>query len=379
GITLSHAAKDPYDTLYDAIMLRQAVDGKVYGHDEPVPLVFGRSAFPFDPASFEKLEAALKEFESLQQETIEKYSDIKKAILQRHLWVIFDATMPGPDSVERKPNANRAKLQARIASLIKRLALSKEKILALPNTGLATIESGNFAVKHDPNDHLAQFLPADLYAENSSWVCIGRAGQRPTTHSHLQNWRSAFFQFVKAPGGREATIASIDGINRGEVFPVGTQFALTEHALLISDKEEMVLSPLVFGIQLRAYLDVTRSARDARPSPTQCVTEFVMQPRQLMRGNAVMKAIGRDEGRWKTFNPFDGGKLDPFELGETSPATRMTQCVSCHGNAGIRSLGDFRRRSSVTLEQLKPNDVTKVTLTAKRADERWTTLVGHWK
>ena len=58
-------AADPYDTLYDAIMLRQSVDGEVRGHDEVTPLIYGRSEFPFDPTSYKKLDAALHAFESL--------------------------------------------------------------------------------------------------------------------------------------------------------------------------------------------------------------------------------------------------------------------------------------------------------------------------
>ena len=377
--THSQAVKDPYEALYDAIMLRQSVDGKVHGYDEVTPLVYGRSEFPFDPVSFARFDAALKEFESLPQETIEAYSDIQRAILQRHLWVVFDATIPRPDSVERKPNPNRDKPTARIASLMRRLALSKEKIRALPQTGLATVRSGKFREEHDASDPFSPFLPADLFSQSSSWVGFGRSDQPAAQHARFKYWRSAFFQLVRTPGSRESTIATIKGIHRGDVFPVGTQFALIERAFLISDEAEIILSPLVYGIELRAYLDVERSYHEANPSPTQCVTEFVLQPQKLLRGNAVMKPIERNEVRWKAFSPGDRGKLDPIELGATRLEPRIRQCMNCHGKAGLHSLGDFLGREKFKLAPLRRADVTQATITAKLQDSRWTTLEKLWR
>ncbi len=363
-------AEDAYDELFDSIVLRRSVNGEVLGHDEFTPVLYGRSKFPFDPASFARFDAALKTFESLPQETIENYSDIQRALLQHRLWAVLDAT--------RVRNPAPAESTPRIASLIRRLALPKKKILALPSTGLATVDSGEFPETPDPSDPFAPFLPADLFEEGGSWVGFGRSEHPRTQHAESKHRRSAFFQSVRTPGGREKTIASIDGFQRGEVFPVGTQFALIERAFLVSDEGRLVLSPLVFSIQLRAYLDVERSYDEASPSPTQSVTEFVLQPRELMKGNAVMRAFGRDETVWKSLISSDGEHSDPVARRETNLKPRMRECMDCHGRAGLRSLGGFLDHDSPNLTPLRRADIIEAARTDKGRDIRWATLQKFW-
>jgi hypothetical protein len=75
-------------------------------------------------------------------------------------------------------------------------------------------------------------------------------------HSRFFNWRSAFIGFIRLPGGRKNTLAYLDKLNRSVGFPAGTQFALVEQAFLISDEGELVLSPLIPDIQLRAHVIV---------------------------------------------------------------------------------------------------------------------------
>ncbi len=227
---------------------------------------------------------------------------MKRALLQRHLWKLFDVTNPhrwidprtGDHRVaSRNHSDRRAAVQPKIASLIQRLALTRAQILALPDTRAVTVKSGVFAQSHDPADQFEPFLPTDLYAKESSWVCIGTDETIPVDlHVERLKWRSAFYSFIRLPKGRPETLEYIENRARSkERFPVGTQVALIEQAFLISDEGEMILSPLIVSIQLRAYLNVDLSVRDALPKATQCVAEFVMQPRQLMQGNAVMKAM----------------------------------------------------------------------------------------
>ena len=87
-------ASDPYDVLYDVIMTRYQSDGTSYGQDETSPVILGGSRFPFDDQTFEKLNVALDAFAALPQAKIEKYSDIKRALLQSHVWKVYDATHP---------------------------------------------------------------------------------------------------------------------------------------------------------------------------------------------------------------------------------------------------------------------------------------------
>ncbi|MBC8291407.1 MAG: M56 family metallopeptidase [Planctomycetes bacterium] len=288
---------DPYDELYDVLMTRWK-DGKSYAQNETSPAIFSWSEFPFDDTTFEKFNAAMDAFAALPQEKIEAYSDVKRALLQRHLWKVFDTTFNwdwwkgewywGGRKVFPKPHLERrTALQPKIASLIRRLALTKEQILALPNPLAATVKSGHFAQAHDPADRFKPFLPADLYAEETTWICLGEDGKEIPASQHTSKLysRSMFLQFIRLPEGRTETLEYMERIRKQpHQFPAGTQFALMEQPFLISKEGQLVLSPLITSIQLRAYLNVGRrfSSSEDDPQITQCVAEFVMQPRDLM-------------------------------------------------------------------------------------------------
>ena len=270
-----HAAEDaadPYDVLYDVIMTRWS-DGKLYAKDESSPAIFTDSEFPFGDKTYKQFSAAIDAFAALPQAKIEAYSDVKRALLQRHLWKLFDVTSPHQwkewrtekqHVVSRNHQDRRTALQPKIASLIQRLALTRERILMLPDTLTATVNSGGFAKRHDPTDPFKPFLPGDLDALKASWVCMGTDEPVPVDlHVERVDWRSAFYSFIRLPKGHAQTLAYYDNAKSQQPFPVGTQVALVEQAFLISDKGEMVLSPLVATVSLRAYVNVDLSSRKA--------------------------------------------------------------------------------------------------------------------
>ena len=79
-----------------------------------------------------------------------------------------------------------------LVTLIRRVALTKDEIVELPDTLAATVNSGRFPQEHDPADRFKPFLPADLYAQESSWVCLGKVGNPDTDHTRIDRRRSAF-------------------------------------------------------------------------------------------------------------------------------------------------------------------------------------------
>ncbi|MEM7234912.1 MAG: hypothetical protein AAF517_22225, partial [Planctomycetota bacterium] len=251
-----------------------------------------------------------------------------------------------------------------------------ERIQALPQTGIATVESSKLPKTHDPKNAFARFLPDGLFDEASAWVRFGRTDGYPAFHHHrFKYWRSAFFQFIRAPErNRERSTALLEGINRGEVFPIGTQFALVEQAFLISDQGEMVLSPLVLGMQFRAYLNVEKGHHESIPKPTQSLAEFVLEPNQLKIGKLALRSLAENDVRWRAFTPGDGGKVDPFEGGLTKPTPRLKQCMGCHHHAGLRSLGDLSRRIAPKLHPLTRAKVVENAIEGKAQDVRWAAL-----
>lgn len=393
NVRKSNNAADPYNVLYDVIMTRYGPNGNSYGANESSPSIFKESEFPFDDRTFDRLNAALDTFGALPQEKMEAYSDIQRALLQRHLWQVFDATLPfrwlGTQNIWSRSHPERRDVaRPKIASLIRRLALTKAEILALPDTRSATVESSVYSRQHNAKDALKPFLPADLYSEESSWVGIGFDARPPAPfHQNKLKFRSAFLTFVRLPGGRTETLEYIARVGKKvEQFPVGTQFALIEQAFLISDEGEMILSPLTVSISLRAYLDVERTAPKLGRNPTQSVAEFVMQPRSLMQGNAVMKALGPRDVRFEAGDvDIHNDAVEPFEdvehvfyredKNDMLRRPRLTLCMNCHRSRGRRSVrGGFFS----DLKKSSPAEIVTATLKYKRDHESWKALSKLW-
>jgi hypothetical protein len=362
-------------------MTRYGPEGKAYAQDGTSPAIFHASNFPFGDKTFHKLNSALEAFADLPQAKIDEYSDVQRALLQRHLWEVYDAAVAY--SWRTRYLERREIVRSKVASLMRRIALTREQILALPNTVQATIKSGGFAQNHDPNDPFKPFLSADLYKKKSSWVCLGLSG-RPITgirHTEKLNSRSEFLQFMRLPSGRDETLKYQEK-RLEETFPVGTQFALIEQAFLIGNEGDLILSPLIVSVQLRAFLEVERSFFLARPKATQSVAEFLMQPRELIKGNAVMKALGPNDHRYEAGDEDiqDFTSHDPFEGSRMMPKiTRLNICMNCHGKAGRHSVitvGFRSRRRS--LEEGDPDSIAKATAARKQSDESWKSLKQDW-
>ena len=58
SVCLAEDTADPYDMLYDVIMVRKGPDGKAYGKNEVGPFIYDRSEFPFDSKTFPQLVTA---------------------------------------------------------------------------------------------------------------------------------------------------------------------------------------------------------------------------------------------------------------------------------------------------------------------------------
>jgi len=186
-------AADPYDVLYDVIMTRYGKDGKSYAENESSPTIFSSSDFPFGDKTYKKFSAALDAFGALPQTKIEVYSDVKRALLQRHLWKVFDTNF-----FRRSHSDRRAAVQPKIASLIRRLALTRAQILALPDTRAVTVKSGGFAQRHDPKDGFKPYvLPHVLMifaAANPSSIAWSLVQPRQRT-SQPGRWSDLRFRF----------------------------------------------------------------------------------------------------------------------------------------------------------------------------------------
>ena len=114
--------KNTFDELFDVLMVRHARNGVAYGENEIAPMIFGHSRFPFDDATYPRLTASL---DALTPEKIRTYSDVQRAMLQRQLWAVFDATTRQRALNRRLDDARRFAVQEQLAGVIRQLALKR--------------------------------------------------------------------------------------------------------------------------------------------------------------------------------------------------------------------------------------------------------------
>src|SRR5271166_1581167 len=83
------------------------------------------------------------------------HDPVKRAILQRALWAVFDWSAGRAAGSEEE----KRELQRPLAKVLRRLALTPEQIGSLPDNYAQAIASGEFAKEYDPAHRDRAFLP----------------------------------------------------------------------------------------------------------------------------------------------------------------------------------------------------------------------------
>jgi hypothetical protein len=141
-----------WNQLNSVLFARVAPEGTVYGPDE-LDILYWESTEHLltDPSHAAALQTLDRFIRGHAERLIR--DPFKRALLQRDLWELFDwAAMPGHSTYP----AQRTQLQERLATIIRRLALSDTEITALPDNYAAAAPSAD--------------LPRDLFAPDSDWV-----------------------------------------------------------------------------------------------------------------------------------------------------------------------------------------------------------------
>src|SRR5215510_6973868 len=117
-----------WNRLYRTLYRRETRDGHDYGYDELDPLLWITTKYLLtDPPNRQAL-TVLDEFLSTHGEKAIN-DPLKRAILQRDLWAIFDWTTECVECLKQSNTATaKLNLQTRLVQAIKRLALSPEEI-----------------------------------------------------------------------------------------------------------------------------------------------------------------------------------------------------------------------------------------------------------
>jgi hypothetical protein len=346
---------------------------------------------------------------------------LKRAILQRDLWAVFDwsvekAAYPGkPDYANEK-----RELQTRLAEVLRRVALTPEQIASLPDNYAQAVASGEFAKQYDPEHRDRAFLPPDLFEPRGPWVELeDRGGPEPLAMQHLGQFsrRSSFLIFLRLPGGRKATFDYLQALwifpkpfvqhpNFAPdqdfapnpdlpQFPAGTQVALVRQMTLFDNQGKLVAGPITESVQIRVYRSVARSDAPAfgmdqiiARSGQDFYEIRLSRPLFFAGQSGGLRAVRPDEREFAIFGfpgPDEGQPGHYASLSGYTPV--LKECVQCHQNPGVTSLNSLSRL-------LKPNplqqDVPKAvsssrwwqdaeTLSWKQDSHDWILLTSYWK
>jgi hypothetical protein len=418
--------KHLWNRLNQTLFERTAPDGKKYGLDELDILYWANTTNLLSRSSRSEAFAVLDEFINTHGEKL--ISDpVKRALLQRDLWQLFDWTTyhhEGPNDVHRAfsknfPVATR-ELQIRLAVLLRRLALTPNEIAALPDN-YAQADSRNL-----PD------LPHHLFDTNGDWVSLGISSYNSDIapiHSQSFGSRSGFSIAVHVPENRQAAISYLENLrkfaqdneawvyhtNRNpsgfanapkEIlalnpaipqFPTNTEWALVRRMYLIDLDGNIQPSRLVESIQVRRYVQIKRAFGDPHVSMHTNIVQKFFEFQLDRRHNASLRAIAADEAGFP-FVQFMGKGIDLFEAEYKDPSDNrkpltsakykeqfLQTCFSCHSDPGIFSVLSYTGSFSGS-NQRYPTDLTPIdssligreALNLKRNQYSWGLLQGLW-
>jgi hypothetical protein len=415
GVTIYDA--DPqhlWNRLHHALHVRTDAEGREAGADRLDPLLWDNTRYLLSGKSHEEAVAVLDEFLSRHGEQL--FSDpLRRAILQRDLWAVFDWAEHRLGTVEQKEE--RSRLLVRLAAAIDRVALTKDQIHNLPDNVAAAVTSKSFSERYDNLHPQAVFLPPDLLNADGPWVCLKANHGRTITPAHDDAFggRSVFLVLLRLPGGRKATLDYLAELRRFQnpwsfdpkdvnarlnphqsgppvlnpelpQFPEGTEVALVRRAILIDDQGDLVPTRLAETIQLRHFRKVPGPHDAWAPLDDQVVHELQLSRTKLFAGEAG--GLFSPETDF-LFVQFRGMGIDEFERTvrrESGPRKlqRLVRdsCVSCHGAVGIFSVQSLQASFAeqgygrVKLAHSQLDDAANDTVYLKRAQRSWGLLQG---
>ena len=342
---------------------------------------------------------------------------IKRVILQRDLWAVFDWAVERRSERVGDPAYEKEKreLQTRLAEVLRRIALKPKELAALPNNYAQAVASGEFARQYDPAYRERPFLPADLFEEYGPWVELedpGSAELVAPQHFSRFSGRSSFLVFLHFPGGRKVAFDYLQALwdfpgpwvlTRADAhhrqvlnpnvpqFPAGTEVALVRQLTLFDNYGRLVNSPITESVyrEIRKSNDLPASLDEAFVPSGADFCDFELSRSQLFAAKAGgLRALQPGE---KDFPKFGASGPDEGRPGQYQTLDYyfplLKQCDFCHQGAGVHSLNSH-------VKLLKPHALQKDrhsessgpqwwqderTLSWKQSHDDWASLMDFWK
>lgn len=416
-----------WNRLYDALLLREDPAGGRYGEDSLDPLLWLNSEHLLAQPSHQRALRVLDEFLQTHAEN-QIHDPVKRAVLQRDLWAVFDWSVEQNSSYQRPPyDEEKRELQTRLAEVLRRLALTPEEISSLPANYGQAVASGAFAKQYDPAHQERAFLPPDLFDPLGPWVCINGNSYFGQTagieHLITFSGRSRFLVFVRLPAGRKATLEYFRTLwnfpepwvrsdPRGQIdvspnlpsFPAGTEVALLRQMTLFDNRGNLVDAPVTESVQIRVYRAITTAGPKGRDITLAALTGQTFYEIKLIRPQlfankagglratrpdeiefSTLRQTGDDVFEWWVANRGRPGSSEPF----------LQQCVECHSGGGINSLNSRAHLLRPNGAQPDPNEAqpdrpkesapqwwdsdSNETIDWKHDRYDWGLLNGYWR
>jgi hypothetical protein len=428
GISVTVYDSNPshlWNRLYAALLVREDRNGHRYGEDSLDPFLWLETEHLLSQPSHQRALSVLDEF--LGQHGEDRVRDpLKRAMLQRDLWAVFDWSV-FERSANGQPTYEKEKreLQARLADVLRRLALTAGEIKSLSDYKQA-VASGSFAKAYDPEHPDRPFLPPDLFDPHGPWVAItpspelGELGVVAKMHTFNLSGRSSFLVFVNLPGGHKATLDYLQSLwnfpqpyvggpsgasDESQVnpnlpsFPARTQVALVRRMNLFDNQGNLTTSSMIESVQIRVYHSVTNAEErnfaggieHMIKNSGQDFYEFRLTRPLLFSGkNGGLRAVGPDEKELSTFqtkgyDPIEHPFGDPRSESNAIPIVKS--CAWCHSGGGIRSLNSREALLRPSRMQMEPPDPDygpiywgdSLATDWKQNRFDWGLLNGYWK
>jgi hypothetical protein len=281
---------------------------------------------------------------------------LARALMQTDAWAAYDllyrnASFGGAS--DQQLRERRDQLLPLLARFVRKLALTRGEIEALPD---------NYAAASVRNNLPALFDPA------SGWLEIEWRPER--SHDHSADYRRAARIFVKPSSTPSNMQEFLNSLRDNPDFTSKVDaFALVIQNLLIDGDGEVVPSRLTYDVQIR------RTVRDARGAFVRTdVEEYELSRRTLLTGAVSGGLVGADE-RAAAYLPAAGNDYSfaSAQFGRRtseSPvlSTLRARCVACHAQdvAVVFTFSTLQPQPSLPVTQLNPLGNDRALFVARR-------------
>lgn len=347
--SLFHA--DPahlWNRLHRHFTVRTAPSGREHGFDSLDPLFWSDTQYLLMGEPHQKALRLLDEFLRLRGERLIP-DPLKRALLQRDLWAVFDWSAGAVGLKDHHPAA-RAALRAKLAHVLWRLALPEEQIHAVPDNYRQAVASGKYATDYDPSLRGRPFLPPDLFDPHGPWVRL-TPYRGPTAPSHVPTFsgRSVFHVFLRLPGGRKATLDYLAKLwhfpnpwSNPDLpqFPPGTQVALARRLVLFDANGKLIDTALTESLQIRVFREVPPGWLSGASFRAQDFFEFELS-RELLLAEVAggLRPVTQDKGRLRIFGSHGLDMIAGCVMKENMESCPTAlSCENCHAASGVHSL-----------------------------------------